>query len=535
MSENRKKSTLAADLPAGLVVFLVALPLCLGIATASGATPLAGIIAGAVGGVLVGILSGSPLSVSGPAAGLVAIVTTALTSLQKEGISNPYTAFQVALVLAGGIQVLMGILRLGVIANFVPNSVIKGMLAGIGVVIILKQIPHALGRDQDYEGSFSFLNKLGNTFVDIAEAVMSASPGAILIFAVSVAIILFWESKTMKKMTFTKFIPGALIAVVAAAVMNEVFRGAGSNLALFANDGHLVQLPQTADLMKSFTFPNWQYIGNNTVIVTAVTLAVVASVETLLSIDAADKLDVQRRVTPTNKELVAQGIGNAFSGFVGGLPLTSVVVRSSANAYSGASTKASTIFHGVLLAIAAASIPFLLNKIPLACLAAVLILVGWKLTKPAIYTQMYGNGMDQFLPFVVTVLGVVFTDLLKGVILGILVGLFFVIKSNQHKAMILVNDGSTYLLRFNKDITFTSKASLQQELGKVPPNSDLIVNGTKADFIDHDIVDMLNDFIESAKYRNIGVELKDINDKTWVGNMRRFGIRKTKEIKNGQS
>jgi MFS superfamily sulfate permease-like transporter len=516
MSTKAKSSTWGSDLPAGLVVFLVALPLCLGIANASEASPLAGIVAGAIGGIVVGLISGSPLSVSGPAAGLVAIVVAALGTL-----GGSFQAFQLAVLLSGVIQIGLGVLRLGMVANFVPNSVIKGMLAGIGVVIILKQIPHALGRDKSFEGDFAFVSKLGNTFVDIFKAFATASPGAIIIFLVSALIIIAWDLPKMKKLSLTKFIPGALVAVIVGSVMNELFVKFAPHLALLMADDHLVKLPATGELLGSFKLPDWQAISNPAVLTIACTLAIVGSLETLLSIDAADKLDEQRRVTSPNRELIAQGIGNSFSGLVGGLPLTSVVVRTSANVYSGGKTKISTIFHGVLLAAAAVSIPFLLNKIPLSCLAAVLILVGWKLTKPALFKKMFNSGYDQFLPFIVTLLGVVFTDLLKGVVVGIIVGLFFVIRSNQHKGLTLVNEGDMYLLRFNKDVAFTSKASLQSLLAKIPDNSDVVINGTKADFVDHDIVDMLNDFAENAKYRNIGVELKDINDKTWIGNMRR--------------
>lgn len=516
MPNQKSKSNLVNDLSAGLVVFLVALPLCLGIANASGGSPLSGILAGAIGGIVVGLISKSPISVSGPAAGLVAIVLTALGQL-----NNSFAAFQVALLLAGVIQIALGIFRLGIIASFVPSSVIKGMLAGIGIVIILKQIPHAVGWDKSYEGDFGFLGKFGNTFTDLGKAVMTVSPGAVIIFLVGSAIILLWDSKTMKKLGFTKFVPGALVAVVAGAALNFWFTGSVSSLALLAADGHLVVLPATSELKNSLTFPDWNQISNPIVLNTAVTLAIVASIETLLSIDAADKLDVQRRTTPPNRELIAQGIGNGLCGLIGGLPVTSVVVRSSANAYSGAKTKLSTIVHGILLAAAVITIPQILNLIPLAALASVLILVGWKLTKPALYKQMWSDGIDQFVPFMVTLLGVVFTDILKGVVIGILFGFFFVIRANQHKAFTLVSEGDMYLLRFNKDITFASKAALRDHLDRVPDGASLIINGTQADFVDHDILESIKEYMLNAEYRNISVELNDVAGKTFGNNRKR--------------
>ena len=502
--------TLSADLSAGLVVFLVALPLCLGIANASGVPPLYGLVAGAIGGIVIGAVSKSPLSVSGPAAGLVAIVLTALTQL-----NNNLAAFQLAVLIAGAIQIVLGALRLGVVASFIPNSVIKGMLAGIGIVIILKQIPHALGWDKDYEGDFAFLSKLGNTFADIAKAVVTASPGAVIIFLIGAAIIMLWETPKLKAMAFTKFIPGALVAVILGGVINQLFQGSAPSLSLKAIDHHLVEIPDLSTLMKSFRLPDWSAISNSAVWTIALTIAIVASVETLLSIDAADKLDSQRRVTPANRELIAQGIGNTICGLVGGIPVTSVVVRSSANAYAGGKTQLSTIVHGVLLVVAAAFLGFWLNTIPLAALASVLILVGYKLTKPALYKKMYAEGLDQFLPFLITVLGVVFLDLLKGVAFGFIVGIVFVLKANHHRSFTLVNDGKTFLLRLNKDIPFTNKAGLLDVLNRVPDNVHLVVSGVKADFIDHDILETISDFTESGKHRGITVELHQIEGKTW--------------------
>jgi MFS superfamily sulfate permease-like transporter len=322
------------------------------------------------------------------------------------------------------------------------------------------------------------------------------------------------------------------VAVIVGAITNTVLVGSQPAIALKAEDLHLVKLPGTSELTSALTFPDWTAVSMPAVWITAGILAVVASLETLLSIDAADKLDDQRRATPTNRELVAQGIGNGVSGLLGGLPLTSVVVRSSANAYSGGKTKISTIFHGVLLAVAAISIPSLLNSIPLAVLASVLIMVGWKLTKPSVIKKVYADGLDQFIPFIITLLGVVFTDLLKGVVFGLLAGLVYVLKANHHKSFTLVNDESLWLLRFNKDITFTNKVGLRNMLDQIPDNVKLVINGTKADFVDHDILDMVKDFAESGKYRGIAVEMTDVEDKTWFINMRKHR-QYLKDINNG--
>lgn len=477
--------------------------------------PVYGIIAGAVGGIVTGFISKSPLSVSGPAAGLVAVVSTAITQL-----NGNIAAFQLALILAGVMQLLFGFLRAGAIASFIPNSVIKGMLAGIGVVIILKQIPHALGWDRDYEGDFGFLGKFGNTFVDIAKAVTTLKPSAVLVFLVGALVILLWESKLLKSKSFTKLIPGPLVAVVAGALLNSSFATQLPGFYLKREDQHLVNLPSFTEMIRSFRLPDFSAINNQVVWITAVTLAVVASIETLLSIDAADKLDPQHRVTPPNRELIAQGVGNSLCGFLGGLPVTSVVVRTSANAYAGAKSKLSTIIHGVLLVVCAVFLTQVLNTIPLAVLASILILIGWKLTKPAIIKGMYQQGFDQFLPFICTLLGVVFLDLLKGVGFGLIIGLFFVIRANHHRSFTIVNDENNYLLRFNKDITFTSKATLNKILMEIPDNSKLIVSGVKADYIDSDIFDILHDFTASSRERGIEVELLQIEGKSWSSRMK---------------
>lgn len=509
-------NNLKYDAPAGLVVFLVALPLCLGIALASGAPLFSGVIAGIVGGLVISLLSGSEVSVSGPAAGLTVIVATAILNL------GSFRVFLLAVVISGIAQIILGFARAGVIGNYVPNAVIKGMLAAIGLVIILKQIPHALGRDSHYEGDFDFFFEFdvkSNTLRDIISAVYTANPAAISITVVALAIMLLWEQPFLQRYKFFKLVPGALVAVLLGVALNESFRVLGNDFHLKTEDGHLVALPVAAslgDFFNQFTFPDWSALGNKQVYVTGLTLAIVGSIESLLSIEATDKLDSFRRISSTNKELKAQGVGNLVSGLIGGLPVTSVIVRSSANVYAGARTRISSFFHGIFLFICVLLIPSLLNRIPLACLAAVLFMVGYKLTKIQIYRQMYKAGLDQFLPFIVTVLAIVFTDLLIGIAIGIVFGILFVIKTNHHSSMTLVSQDMYYLLRFNKDVSFVNKTELKEKLSAIPPNSSLIIDGTKAIFIDSDIYDVVTDFTQSAQHKNINIEFKNFDSKSQV-------------------
>lgn len=501
-------NNLKYDLPAGLVVFLVALPLCLGIALASGAPLFSGLIAGIVGGVIIGFLSGSELSVSGPAAGLAVIVAT---SIQRLG---SFRVFLLAVAIAGVIQITVGFLRAGVLGNYVPNAVIKGMLAAIGLVIILKQIPHALGRDEDYEGDFDFfLTSDGgsNTLLDIVRAVLSFSPLAVGITVASLAVLIVWDRLALQRFRFFRLAPAPLLVVIIGIVINEAFRQSGSPLTLRAEDGHLVTLPVAANLAAffgQFTLPDWSAWSNREVYVTAGTVAIIGSIETLLSIEASDKLDPFRRISDTSRELKAQGVGNLISGLIGGLPITSVIVRSSANAYAGARTRVSAIVHGLLLFVCVLLIPSLLNRIPLASLAAILLVIGYKLTKISLYRKMYAAGLDQFLPFIVTVLAIIFTDLLTGIAIGLVVGLFFVIRTNHHSSITVVSQGRYYLLRFNKDVSFINKNELKEKLLGIPSDSQVIIDGARANFIDNDIYDVIVDFQENARYRNIDVEMK---------------------------
>ncbi|MBL8177037.1 MAG: SulP family inorganic anion transporter [Bryobacterales bacterium] len=497
------------DGPAGTVVFLVALPLCLGIALASGAPLFAGIISGIVGGLLVSLLSGSQLSVSGPAAGLTTIVSAAIVDFGN------FQVFQMAVVAAGAMQIGLGMLRAGVVGDYVPHAVIKGMLAGIGWVIILKQIPHALGRDKDYEGDFGFFETgSSNTITDILEAIVTMSPGAALIAGISLALIVGWEWRASKGSKFFKIVPAPLIAVGTSVMLNEAFRMFAPGIHVSAQE-HMVSLPVISsahEFASQFTLPDWGQLTNPKIWKVGFVIAIVGSIESLLSLEAADKLDPYRRISPPNRELLAQGMGNTVSGLIGGLPLTSVVVRTSANIYAGGRTRMACFTHGALLLIAVVAIPGLLNRIPLACLASILILVGYKLTKLDIYREQYRAGWAQFLPFIFTVAAIVFTDLLTGVMLGLAFGLFFVIRSNHHAAITLVHQERFYLIRFNKDATFVNKSDLKTKLRSIPPGSHLFIDGTRAFYMDHDIYEVLHDFEKLAPYEGITLEYRNIDD-----------------------
>lgn len=492
------------DGPAGLVVFLVALPLCLGIALASGAPLFSGLIAGITGGLVVAVFSGSHLAVSGPAAGLTIIVLNAIDDL------GSFESFLLAVVIAGFLQLVFGFLKAGVVGNFFPSSVIKGMLAAIGLILILKQIPHAFGYDADPEGDIEFIQSDGqNTFTEIFTALENLSVGAIIISVVSLSIMLLWERPFFKKKAFFSLLPAPLLVVIAGVVINILYKLYNPALAL--SQDHLVSLPVTENLggfFNEFTLPDFSQWSNPEVYVVAVTLAIIASLETLLSLEATDKLDPYKRVSPQNRELKAQGIGNMVSGFLGGLPLTAVIVRSSANINSGAHTKMSAIIHGALLLLSVVVIPHILNMIPLAALAAILIMIGYKLAKVSLFREMFSKGMGQFLPFVITIVAILLSDLLIGISIGMVVGLFFVIRSNFHEAILVTKDDEKYLVKLNKDVTFLNKPSLRTALQNIPDGSFVIIDGTKSIFIDHDISEVIEDFVETSESRNISVELK---------------------------
>jgi len=506
-------SELRADLPASIVVFLVALPLCLGIALASGAPLFSGLITGIIGGIIVGTLSGSPTSVSGPAAGLTAIVLAAINDL------GSFQVFLVAVVLAGLIQLILGYVRAGTIGYFFPDSVIKGMLAAIGLILILKQFPHAIGYDADYEGDSAFVQQDGhNTFSEIWYAMGNLEYGAFIIAAISLAILILLEQPKFKKITFFKFIPGPLIVVILGVIINEViFAAAAPNLQLFQE--HLVTLPvagSTSEFISFFMFPDFSVFREFDMIpqllITSVTIALVASLETLLSVEATDKLDPYKRLTPTNRELKAQGTGNILAGLIGGLPMTAVIVRSTANVSSGAKTKTSAVIHGVWLLLCVALIPTILNLIPLSSLAAILLMVGYKLAKPSLVRSMIRKGMDQFLPFIITIVAILFTDLLIGILIGICVGLFFVIKTNFHTGVKVTNHGNNWLVRFQSDVSFLNKATLRKALGHIPDGSSVVFDGKRASFIDTDILEIMEEFEKTAPMRDIKVKKEFISE-----------------------
>ncbi len=504
IDQSNPFKNLSSDAPASIVVFLVALPLCLGVALASGAPLFSGIIAGAVGGLLVAGYSKSSLSVSGPAAGLTTIVLASIHNL------GSFAAFSMAIVLAGVIQFVLGVLRTGTIGNYFPSAVIKGMLAAIGLTLILKQIPHAVGYDKDFVGDESFFQADGeNTFTEIINAFNFVQPGAIIICLVSIFILFLWERPALKNKKFLSLIPAPLVVVLFGILLNEIFRVSAVNL--FIDSEHLVSLPVSSNLaafVTQFSLPDFTSILNPTVWTVAITVAIVASLESLLSIEAVDKLDPYKRTTPLNHELKAQGLGNMLSGLIGGLPVTSVIVRSSANVNSGAKSKMSAILHGILLLLTAMLIPALLNKIPLASLAGILLSVGWKLTKPAVVRSMFRKGYDQFIPFIATILAILLTNLLQGIMIGIGIGLLFVLRSNFHFALFSVNEGNNYLIRLTRDVSFLNKALLRNTFREIPDGSHVIIDGARSTFIDKDILETIDDFRESAINRKIHVEFK---------------------------
>ena len=495
------------DLPASVVVFFVALPLCLGIALASGAPLFSGVIAGVIGGIVVGSLSGSQLGVSGPAAGLAAIVFTAIVDL------GGYENFLLAVVLGGVIQLIFGFLKAGVIGYYFPSSVIKGMLTGIGIIIILKQIPHFFGYDSDPEGDFSFLQVDGeNTFSEIIKSFKHISFGSTTIALLGMAIMLVWDTVLAKKAKFFKVIQGPLVAVVIgvlyyALTANDLIFGVATE--------NLVSVPvpnSASSFFSQFSFPNFGAIMNPKIWIVAFTIALVASLETLLCVEAADKLDPEKRVTPTNRELLAQGTGNILSGLIGGLPITQVIVRSSANVQSGGRTKLSAIIHGFLLLISVILMPSILNKIPLSVLAAILLIVGYKLAKPSLFISMFKLGWKQFLPFAVTVIGIVFTDLLVGIGLGLGVGVVVIlIKSYQNSHFLHIEDKSNGLHKIKmtlaEEVTFFNKGAILKELDSLPDNTYLKIDVRKTRYLDNDIIEILEDFSVKAESKGINVEL----------------------------
>jgi len=495
-----------ADIKAGLVVFLVALPLCLGIAMACKVPLFSGIIAGVIGGILVTILSGSKYSVSGPAAGLTAIVISSIAQL------GSFELFLAATIIAGLIQVILGMLKAGTIGNFIPNAVIKGMLAGIGIILIIKQIPHLFGYDKDPEGDEQFIQIDGeNSFTELIHMVNFITPGAIIIGLVSIGILIIAEKPFYKKDKLLSNLPGPLLAVVFGILLNIAFKGY-ANLSIDAQ--HLVNLPTIqsfSDLKDSLLLPNFSKIGTSTFWIIAITLAVVASLETLLGIEAIDKIDPEKNESNRNKELIAQGVGNMTSGFIGGLPLTSVIVRSSANINSGAKSKLSIIIHASLLLACVLFLPSVLSAIPNACLAAILILTGFKLTKLSIFKEQWKFGLEQFIPFIITILIMLLKDLLWGVSIGILVAIIFIIRDNIkfsfETSKDLINNKQYFLLKLPQHVTFFNKGYLIKYFKTITNDSNVIIDFSVNKKTNRDAMDVINDFIDNAQKKNITTQL----------------------------
>ena len=503
MNRYFSSNNLKRDLPAGIVVLLVALPLCLGIAMASGAPLFAGILTGIIGGIVVSSVSGSQLSVSGPAAGLTVIVFSAIASL------GSYQTFLLAVVLAGFLQILLGFLKAGIIANYFPSAVIEGMLAAIGVILILKQLPHAVGYDSDFEGDESFFQvDQSNTFSAMSEALTKFNVGAVLISVLSLLVLIYWPR--IKKLSM---IPAPVIVVAIGISLSFLFQS--TSFALSAD--HLVTIPVVnsfSEFTALFAMPDFSQIANQNVWTVAFTIAVVASIETLLCIEAVDKIDPLKRVSPTNRELVAQGIGNIASGMVGGLPMTSVIVRSSVNVNAGGRTKMSAITHGTWLLLSVLFIPLLLNQIPLACLAAILLVTGYKLARLELFKKMWHHGKDQFIPFVVTILAVVFTDLLKGVAIGMIVGIFYILRNNLRNPYFYQiernGDKKVITIKLAQEVSFLNKAAIQYTLNNLPAESDVVIDGTESRFIDKDVLEIIDNFKHNAYSKASIVKLVNI-------------------------
>jgi len=505
--ENNLFNHLKYDIPAGIAVFLVAIPLSLGIALASGAPLFSGLITGIIGGLVVAPLSGSALGISGAAAGLAVLVLTEIGQLG-------FNAFLLAVVLAGLLQILMGLVKAGIIAYYFPSSVINGMLSGIGVILLLKQLPHAIGYDRDYEGDMTFLQfDQYSSFSELAHMLDFMSPTATVISVVSLTLLITWEWLAVKKPHLTQPIYGVLLAVLAGVAINKIMQAQLPELAL--QESHLVALPvlrSITDFSAQLHFPDFNALSQPGVYLAAVTLALVASLETLLSVDAVDKLDPEKRTTPANQELIAQGVGNISAGLIGGLPLTQVIVRSSLNSQSGAKTKLSAIVHGALLLFAVLAIPNWLNEIPLASLAAILLVVSFKLVRPDMILTLYRAGWSNFLPFVATVFGLVFTTLLIGIAIGLLTALVAILLENYKSAAYFQEStiNNKIILRLAEHVSFLNKAHVKQTLERLPVASEVVIDATRSKYIDYDIFEILTDFQHEAKQKRIKLTLNNL-------------------------
>ncbi|MDP2387108.1 MAG: SulP family inorganic anion transporter [Bacteroidota bacterium] len=537
---------IGADLKAGLVVFLVALPLCLGISVAQGVNPLAGLIAGIVGGIVVSIISGSNLSVSGPAAGLTATVLAALFP-EKFGLNIPaltFDGFLLAVMIAGGFQILLGVLKAGIIGHYIPVSVIKGMLSGIGIILVVKQIPHLFGYDNDPEGDFQFIQMDGeNSFTELVHMLNYISPGTAAVGVFCILLLMFWNSRLVKKNKILSLFPGPLVVVIAGVLLNTLLKNIAPNFSV--QPQHLVDMPDLSTWEKlkgNMHFPDFSMIKELHVWGVGLTLGLIASIESLLGVEAVDKLDPDFNTTPTNRELVAQGVGNMVSGFIGGIPITSVIVRSAANVNAGAKTKFASIFHGVLILVSVFLIPFALELIPLSALAAILILTGWKLAKPTSNniktffaslrwliskmgvtikdkeknSEILREGVAQLLPFAVTLMVMLFTDLLKGVAAGLFVGIIFILRQNFKDPFRLLSDTiegqKHYFIRLQQNVTFINKGKFLEFFHSVEPGAKVVIDGGRSTFIDRDVLEAITEFKQSSKMKNIDVILEGIEE-----------------------
>lgn len=515
-------ANLKYDLPASIVVFLVSIPMSLGIALASGAPLFSGLITGVIGGLIVIPLSGSQLAISGTAAGLAVLVFSAIKELTFEG-------FLLALVIAGMLQIVLGLLRAGVIAHYFPSSVINGMLSGIGMILFLKQIPHALGYDVDYEGDISFSQlDHSSSFSELINAIEFVSPAAIVIALISLTVLIIWEQPFIKKLRYTSY-QGVFLAVALGVISNQCLLYFAPEWAL--TDRHLVMIPIFEDfssLIAQFHTPDFSMLGQTKIYVTAITFALVASLESLMCLEAVDKLDPYRRTSPANRELIAQGLGNISCGFIGGLPLTQVIVRSSINIQAGAKSKTAGLIQGLLILLAVKFIPEWLNTIPLATLASILLVVSYKLINPAMFKTMYQAGLYHFIPFCVTIIGLILTDLLTGIIIGLTTALFAILLENYKSASYFREAmiGNKIIFRLSEHVSFLNKANIKRTLENVPANSEVVIDATRSKYIDYDVFEVIEGFKKEAQLKKINLTLE---------NMRGFGVLKPIEKARSQT
>ncbi len=516
------KLDLKNNFSSSIVVFLVALPLCMGVAMASGASVIQGILSGVIGGIVVGLFSNSHVSVSGPAAGLIVIVEGAFTDLKTVDASHYLGIFALVVVLSGLIQMLLAALKLGTIADFIPVSVIKGMLAAIGIILILKQFPHLIGYDRDAFGESEFIQKDGhNTFSELYYALLYASPLAIIIGILGILVQIVYESNYLKNAKWKTYLPAPLLVVTLGILIQALALRFSPDWAI--QNSHMVNIPVFSEmsakgsnpfigLIQGLNMPYWSAIGMPIVWKLAALIAVIASVESLLSLEAGEKIDTFKRTSSPNNELWAQGFGNLAAGLLGALPITSVIVRSSANVNAGATLKTSTILHGFWLLVFVLFAPKLINQIPYSALAAVLIFVGYKLAKPSLFKEQYQRGKNAIIPFVITIVAILFSDLLIGITIGIVIGYVFVLRSNYVDAVSVVHAGSDYLVRFHSQTSFMNKSSVKKRIYEIPENGSVIFDFSNNTFLDNDIIDLLGDFCEAAQSKKIGVEMKFHDD-----------------------